>query len=104
MTDSGLTLTDHDAAERAQAVRLGRALKVLRERAGLSQSEAGEGIGVSGEGWAKYERGAAAGIFRPAMQARLTLALGQTVEALNEEVARIAALSPVPGRGEGAQA
>lgn len=58
------------------ALALGRALTVLRKRAGLNQEGAGDRIGVSGQAWAKYENGRAPGIFNPATQRRLTEALG----------------------------
>lgn len=101
MTESTLTAPKSDdiepsgallEAERREASRLGRALKVLRTRAGLSREQAGARIGLGERGWSKYETGQAAGIFRPSVQARLSEALGQPAEALTEELARIAAL------------
>lgn len=64
---------------------LGRALTVLRKRAGLNQEGAGERIGTSGQAWAKYENGRAPGIFHPATQQRLTAALGFEIDDLERE-------------------
>ena len=69
----------------ADARELGRALTVLRKRAGLNQEGAGERIGTSGQAWAKYENGRAPGIHNPATQRRLTGALGFEPEDLLRE-------------------
>lgn len=60
----------------ADALSYGRALQVLRKRAGLNQEGAGQRLEMSGQAWAKYENGRAPGIFNPATQRRLTGALG----------------------------
>lgn len=67
-----------------EARALGEALARLRSRAKLSQADAGGKVGMSGEGWRKYESGAP-GIFKPATQHRLTAALGFTVQDLLAE-------------------
>lgn len=67
---------------------LGRALAVLRARSGLFQAQAGQAFGTSGQGWAKYENGQAASIFKPSVQARLAAAVGATVGELLDEVER----------------
>ncbi|PZU62336.1 MAG: hypothetical protein DI552_00255 [Brevundimonas sp.] len=67
------------------AVQLGRALSVIRKRRGMSQEQAGEAAGMSGQGWAKYENGRAPTIHYPATQERLAEALGSTVEELERE-------------------
>ena len=58
------------------ALLMGRALAVLRQRAGLTQEGAGARLEMSGQAWAKYEKGRASGIFHPNTQRRLTGALG----------------------------
>lgn len=80
--------------DKAEAKILGRALQVLRSRAGLSQERAGATIGLSGEGWRKYELGSP-GLFRPDMQERLSGALGFTRVDLLEERSRVAG-DPAP--------
>lgn len=67
------------------ATLLGRALSVLRQRAGLTQEEAGERAGISAQGWAKYEKGKAPSIHYPNRQNELTAALGMTVADLERE-------------------
>lgn len=69
---------------------LGRALAVLRERASLSQTVAGERFGVSGQNFGKYERGQAPSIEQRSVQERLAMAVGSTREALLEERDRLA--------------
>lgn len=71
----------------AELAALGEALARLRHAGGLSQAEAGERVGMTGQGWGLYEAGKRAGLFRPDIQTRLTVALGATPEAL------------LPGRG-----
>ena len=67
------------------AVLLGRALGVLRKRAGLSQEAAGNLAGMTGQGWAKYERGQAPTIFNPTVQLRLLKPIGLSVADLERE-------------------
>ncbi|MDP2214743.1 MAG: helix-turn-helix domain-containing protein [Phenylobacterium sp.] len=69
---------------------LGRALAVLRERANLSQTAAGERFGVSGQNFGKYERGQAPSIEQRSVQERLAIAVGATREELLEERDRLA--------------
>jgi len=83
--------TDFEAEERGEARRIGRAIKVLRLRSGLSREAAADRLGTTVEAWAKYERGEVVGIFRPSVQARVVEALGQTVADLAAEVARVIA-------------
>lgn len=86
-----------------ERVLLGRALAQLRAAAGLSQAKAGDAFGVSGQNWAKYELGRAPGIFQPAVQRRLTAAVGADVEALMLERAKLSGEAPPrrPGFGLG---
>lgn len=77
-----------------EGLALGRALKVLRARSGLSQQEAGRRFGVSGQAWGLYENGRAASIFHPAVQRRLADALGVTVADLQAERARLSEAQP----------
>jgi transcriptional regulator with XRE-family HTH domain len=69
----------------AELAALGDALARLRHAGGLSQAEAGERVGMTGQGWGLYEAGKRAGLFRPDIQTRLTAALGTTPEALSLE-------------------
>jgi transcriptional regulator with XRE-family HTH domain len=85
-----------EARTEQEAAVLGRALKVLRIRSGLSQTDAGAKYGVSAQGWGQYELGRAASIFRPSIQRKLTGALGFTVADLLQEHARILEASAEP--------
>lgn len=82
-----MTLRPHPAAPKTDeaAALLGRALAVLRKRAGLSQAAAGERAGMSGQGWAKYENGQAPSIHFPNRQAELTAAVDATPHELERE-------------------
>ena len=73
------------AADDETTRQLGRALAVLRQRAGISQEVAGERMGISGQGWAKYENGKAPSIHFPNRQNELTAALGMTPADLERE-------------------
>lgn len=73
------------ARMQAELAALGEALARLRHAAGLSQAEAGERVGMTGQGWGLYEAGKRAGLFRPDIQTRLTAALGATPDALSLE-------------------
>ena len=83
---AGSAATDRIESEGAS---LGRALKIVRIRAGVSQEEAGQRFGISGQGWGQYELGCVASIFRPTVQRRLAEALGVTVADLLAEHRRI---------------
>lgn len=74
-----------DHSKNLAAIQLGRALALLRQRAQLSQEAAGERLGITGQGWAKYERGQAPSIHFPNRQAELTAALGVTTADLERE-------------------
>lgn len=82
----------------AELAALGEALARLRHAGGLSQAEAGERVGMTGQGWGLYEAGKRAGLFRPDIQTRLTAAVGATPEALSLE--RGPPPSPVSARGQ----
>lgn len=71
-----------------QVLRLGEALAALRRECGLSQAEAGAGLGMTSQGWGLYEAGRRPGLFRPDVQKRLTAALGATPEALAAALSR----------------
>lgn len=81
----------------AELAALGEALAGLRRATGLSQAEAGERVGMTGQGWGLYEAGKRAGLFRPDIQTRLTSALGTTPEALLLQRGS----PPASGDGEG---
>jgi len=85
-----------ESVDLPEAKALGRALSILRKRAGLSQEGAGDRYGISGEGWRKYEAGMAKSIFSPDTQHRLTSAVKATRDDLLAERAR-AAGDDLPG-------
>ena len=87
------------ARMQAELAALGEALARLRHACGLSQADAGERLGMTGQGWGLYEAGKRAGLFRPDIQTRLTAALGATPDALSLE--RGAPPSQTSGEGEG---
>lgn len=74
--------------------RVGAALKTLRIRAGLTQEEAGDRMGVTGQAWQNYEKGDRN--FTPKLLRQVTTALGVTEEDLWLEAAR-----PEAGPGAG---
>ena len=89
----------------AELAALGEALGRLRRASGLSQAEAGERVGMTGQGWGLYESGKRAGLFRPDIQTRLTAALGATPEALSLETPASAVSEALAtGGGEGVSA
>lgn len=59
-----------------QAVAIGRAIRALRERAGLTQEDAAEALGVRRQAWQNYESGARQTVLRTDLQERLAAALG----------------------------
>lgn len=75
-------VTDAHANRDEETRRVGRALKALRERAGLSQAQAGDNYGTSGQNWAKYEAGQARSIHQPNVLRKLLTAVGATPEEL----------------------
>ncbi|MDP3379325.1 MAG: helix-turn-helix transcriptional regulator [Brevundimonas sp.] len=85
------------ARMQAELAALGEALARLRHAGGLSQAEAGERVGMTGQGWGLYEAGKRAGLFRPDIQTRLTAALGATPDALSLE----RGVSPSPPGADG---
>ncbi len=88
----------------AELAALGEALGRLRRASGLSQAEAGERVGMTGQGWGLYESGKRAGLFRPDIQTRLTAALGATPEALSLEAPAAGSDVHPAGRSEGMSA
>ncbi len=86
MTDETLAAPDDDAEAKA----LGEALKVLRQRAGMTQAEAAEAMGLgSGEAWRVYEIGKSPGIFKPGIQFRLAHAVNSGLSELIAERDRL---------------
>lgn len=73
---------------------LGRALAALRRRRGMSQAVAGERLGLTPQGYGKYETGKTPSIFHPDTQRKLTEALGATIHDLHHERDRMAMLTP----------
>lgn len=67
-----------------EAVALGRAVQALRERAGLSQEDLAEKLGVARQTVARYEAGRAA-VLRTDLQRAIADALGGTVDDLMRE-------------------
>lgn len=87
-------------APSAQAREIGQALKLLRERKGLTQDQAAERRGVTRTAWQNYESGRAV-VLRMDMQDGLALAVGATRAELLDclrEVQRRAG-SPTPNGG-----
>lgn len=86
MTDETLAAPDDDAEAKA----LGEALKVLRLRAGMTQADAAEAMGLgSGEAWRVYEIGKSPGIFKPGIQFRLAHAVRASLSDLLVERDRL---------------
>lgn len=82
MTDETLGAPDDEAEAKA----LGAALKALRMRAGMSQAQAAEAMGLgSGEAWRVYEIGKAPTLFKPGVQFRMAAAVQATLAELLEE-------------------
>ncbi len=75
---------DAEAEDTAEAKAYGRALAMLRAGAGISQEEAGSRFGISGQGFRKYETGAAPTIFKPGTRRRLAQSVGSTIEQLEQ--------------------
>lgn len=91
MTVETLAAPDDDAEAKA----LGEALKVLRQRAGMTQADAAEAMGLgSGEAWRVYEIGKSPGIFKPGVQFRLAHAVRSTLADLLVERDRLAGRVP----------
>ncbi|HYD44729.1 MAG TPA: helix-turn-helix domain-containing protein [Phenylobacterium sp.] len=89
-----------------EAELLGLALRALRTRAKISQAKAGEAfsrsqntteLGITAQGWGRYEAGKAPGIFRPDIQRQLAEAVGATHEEFLQERARLARTGLPPG-------
>ncbi len=76
----------NDLDDDADAKRWGRALAWVREkRAGKTQQQAATAMGIeSAQGYAKYEAGRIASIWKPDTRRRLAEALGVTVEELQD--------------------
>jgi transcriptional regulator with XRE-family HTH domain len=88
------------SAEQAERQILGRALKALRERAGLKQHEAAAKLGMTVQGWQLYEGGKRR--FTEEQKARVTGALGYTPEHLMlERARRLAAPDEPPAEPDG---
>lgn len=73
---------------------MGRALRALRERAGLTQDQAGEALGVTRQAWQNYEGGARNTLLRTDLQERLAHALGLERADLIRERDRQAGVGP----------
>lgn len=77
-----------------QARAIGAALKALRDRADLTQEQAAERMGVTRQGWQKYEAEGKPVVLRTDMQDRLAAAIGLTREDLLRERDRQAGSEP----------
>ena len=82
------------SAEKAEQQLLGRALKALRLRLGLTQPVAAEALGTSTQNWQKYEAGERR--FTDLQVRRLTAALGAEPQELMDQRARILGEGPRP--------
>lgn len=85
-----------------QSAAIGAAVKALRERAGMTQDQAGEALGVTRQAWQQYETAGKPVLLRSDMQDRLAKALGVTREDLLRERDRQAGIDapvaePPPG-------
>lgn len=69
---------------------LGRALAYLRREAGLSQEDAGERAGFSGQNFGKFERGKSPSLLQPSVQQKLASSVGADVETLMMVRSRLA--------------
>lgn len=93
MTEEILDAPDDDAEAKAW----GEALKALRVRAGMTQAEAAEAMGLgSGEAWRVYEIGKSPGIFKPGVQFRLAHAVRATLNDLTAERDRLTGRASAP--------
>lgn len=72
---------------RAEQELTGKALRAMRERAGLYQADLARAVGMTTQGWQKYEAGERR--FRPELLSGALAALGATPEALDFERARL---------------
>jgi transcriptional regulator with XRE-family HTH domain len=88
-----------------QLLQYGRALKAMRERAGLTQSEAAGALSemfpdfyrtMSSQAWGQYERGEIKAILEASVQERFTAALEGTPAELERDRARLNTNIPVP--------
>lgn len=87
-----------------QAREIGRALRALRERHGLSQEQAAERMHVTRTAWQNYENGRAV-VLRTDMQLRLAAAAGgshaELLAVLREQQGQLAAHSAFTGHDDG---
>ena len=69
----------------------GQALKALRQRAGMTLAEAGDGVDppMSGQAWGLYEQGKRSGIHQPRTQDKLTRAVQASRQDLTTEAQRL---------------
>lgn len=77
------------------AQRYGLALKRLRLRSDMSQSEAGAAAGTSQQTWQRYESGSNDALLKPPLQKRLATALGATHEEFLMQLAQVQAGEPL---------
>lgn len=95
-------MTETMSAEEAERRILGRALAALRDRAGLTQYEAAQQLGISTQAWQMYEGGKRR--FTPEQIGKVTAALGNSPEDLMIQRARLLGQEPqlamVHGVGE----
>lgn len=85
-------MTETISPEEAERRILGRALAALRERAGLTQFEAGKEAGMSTQAWQMYEAGRRQ--FTPDQIAKVTKAVSADAEELMVQRARLLGQDP----------
>jgi transcriptional regulator with XRE-family HTH domain len=91
-------MSETDAAE---AKLLGKALKVLRERANMTQLDAAKAMGLTtSPGWGKYELGKAKQMFSPGLHRKLVKALGATMDDLVQVRAQLESGAIEPATGQ----
>jgi phage repressor protein C with HTH and peptisase S24 domain len=78
---------------------LARALCTLRERANLSQEQAGDKVGFTRQAWSRYETGKNRSLLGSDVQRKLAAAVDSTVEELHAVAARRATTDSVVARG-----
>lgn len=84
---------------RAEQELTGRALRAIRERKGLFQADIARAVGMTTQGWQKYEAGERR--FKPDVLANALAAMDATGEALEFERARLLGAPPPPAAAMG---
>ncbi len=89
--------TDTPKAASDELRAMAAAIRSLRVRAALSQSDAAEALDVSRQAWQNYEAGVRQNILRSDVQHQIARALGVQREDLIREAERLSGITVVPG-------